>query len=158
MAVEWLATVLPFIKDAKVSDILREQVTLLNMQRDDAIRELDKADAALVEATQQIAVLKTENTNLSEQINRLKPAKDLLEETVKILLHFYNESALLSEENIAQIFNLQPSKAAYHIDILRKKKFIGIAESRGIPFARHAPLYFEIMAPGRAYIVEKGLG
>jgi predicted nuclease with TOPRIM domain len=156
MPAEWLAAILPFVSDAKVSAILREQVRLLEMQRDDAIRELEKADSALAEVVQKIADLQGENAKLQQKIDRLQPTGDLSDEATKILLHFFKENRFFAAEEIAQIFEMSPGIAKHHCDTLHRKKLLGIAGDRIAPFSR-APLRLEITPLGREYIVEGGL-
>ena len=87
---------------------------------------------------------------------------ELLQQTAAILKAFFDSARELSEEEIARHFKLSSSVAAYHLDILWKKKFIGgqgviiMGGGYGRGGGNNSPQY-EITALGRKYIVENGL-
>jgi hypothetical protein len=69
--VEWLPTILKGIGDAKVADVLRERVGLLELQRDTAIAERDVLATKLAQAREQIGASEIEKCNLQAQLDEL---------------------------------------------------------------------------------------
>lgn len=74
----WLTAMAPLVKEAKTWEILKEQVVLLTMQRDDAINELDKADKALEKANEEITGLKKQIDKLTKEFVTLAPVNEEL--------------------------------------------------------------------------------
>jgi hypothetical protein len=69
--IEWLPTVLKGIGDAKVADVLREKVGLLELQRDTAIGERDVLATKLAQAKEQIETLEADKLDLQTRIDDL---------------------------------------------------------------------------------------
>ena len=127
------------------------------------IGRLQSEQAALHE---QNMALRTENAELKQQITALKQAKpqdepkqdDLGPETVKILKRVFDQSREFSSRQIASIFNMKPSVADFHVDVLAKRGFVewnSVGFSGG--FGEDTPPTFGITAEGREYIVKNGL-
>lgn len=152
MAVEWLTAILPFIRDSKQADILREHVNLLEAQRDDAIRELDKADEELVAARARIAVLE-EAAAANLKSAQAKPI--LKEDAVKVLQYFFSEERPITVDQIIGKFGFATGIAKHHIDMLRRHKFIELGG--GMIINMNGPLRFVITPLGREYLVDHGL-
>ena len=67
--IDWLPTILKSIGDAKVADVLREKVGLLELQRDQAIAERDVLATKLAQAKAQIELLQLDKSNLQAQVD-----------------------------------------------------------------------------------------
>jgi DNA-binding transcriptional ArsR family regulator len=152
---EWLAAILPFIKDAKMSAILKEHVALLEAQRDDNIRLLDKTDAELASEKRKTAHLVQEVAALQVKFAALQPAKRHGETTEKILLNFFQREDIATPKEIAAAFELQLNTAKYHLDILEKNELIRWKPPA--PFKTVQPGGMEITDLGRAYIIENNV-
>lgn len=154
MAFEWLTAALPFIKDNTVAAALKEQVNLLVMQRDDAIRELDKADATLAKTEKKVTVLERENENLKQQVADLKPTTDLSLEAQKILFQLFISPQTFTTYTLAQGFGLGESVCQYHLDTLMSKGLIELANWVRV---NNSPDSYRISAMGRAFVMDKNL-
>jgi hypothetical protein len=67
--IEWLPTVLKGIGDSKLAAILREQVSLLELQRDQAIGERDVLATKLAQAKAQIELLESDNAQFKAELD-----------------------------------------------------------------------------------------
>jgi DNA-binding transcriptional ArsR family regulator len=67
---------------------------------------------------------------------------------------FFDRADKFSVQDIARLFLMQPSVVDYHLDVLRKKKFI---RSFGVGFMGSTTAYI-ITPAGREYVVENLLG
>jgi regulator of replication initiation timing len=119
---------------------------------------IDPLQTKLSLLTEQVAALekenrnlKTENDNLRTQLQNTRPkSEELSQKTEDILKAFFNRADEFSLQDIARLFHMQQSVADYHLDVLRKLKFI---KSHGIGFMGSTPTY--IMTPaGREYVVK----
>lgn len=137
-----------------MADILREKVGLIEVQRDDAIALLDKADRALVEAKQEIAGLKRDNDELRQQIQSVQPASDLPAEAIKILKFYFEKDASFTPEYMARVFQKHPSVIKHHIDVLVSNDLLIVTSMVVFP---GSPVGYGITENGRAFIVENGL-
>jgi hypothetical protein len=146
---DWLATIIPFVGDAKMSAILREKVGLLETQRDDAIDLLNKADGALAGAKAEVAALRGEIEQLKQQVSRLRPKTDLATDAAKILKYFFEQDQAFSPEHMANHFQLKTSVAKHHFDTLFELELIQYA-AVGIMDADE-PVEYEISAKGRTH-------
>jgi hypothetical protein len=66
---EWLPTVLKGIGDSKLAAILREQVSLLELQCDQAIGERDVLATKLAQAKAKIELLESDNAQLKAELD-----------------------------------------------------------------------------------------
>ncbi len=90
---------------------------------------LEKKAALLAEQVAALeseqASLREENANLKAQLRLLpEEGEELSGDTIKILKLFFDRASDVSMEVILKTFQLKPSVADYHIDVLLKKKFI----------------------------------
>jgi hypothetical protein len=69
--IEWLPTILKGIGDAKVADVLREKVGLLELQRDTAISERDVLATKLAQAKKEIETLESDKLDLQTRLDDL---------------------------------------------------------------------------------------
>jgi hypothetical protein len=152
---EWLAAILPFVKDAKMSEILKEHVALLEAQRDDNIKLLDRADAELASEKRRTAHLVKEVAALQLKLAALLPGKRHAETTENILLNFFQREDIATPKEIAAAFGLQLNNAKYHLDILEKNELIRWKPPA--PFKTVQPGGMEITDLGRAYIMENNV-
>jgi len=152
---EWLASLIPLIKDVKVSDVLKQHVALLEAQRDDAIKLLDKADADLIAEKQKSIGMEKEIAALKSTIAELRPSKRHGETTEKVLLYFFQREGTSTPEEIATGFKLSLNTAKYHLDILEKGELIRWKPPAA--FKRVTPSGMEITDLGRAYVIENNV-
>lgn len=152
---EWLASLIPLIKDAKVSEVLKEHVALLQAQRDDAIKLLDKADADLIAEKQKTTGMEKEIAALKIRIAEFQPSKRLGETAETILLGFFQREGTSTTQEIATAFKLGLNTAKYHLDILEKSELIRWKPPAA--FKRVTPSGMEITDLGRAYIIENNV-
>ena len=119
---------------------------------------IDPLQTKLALLTEQVAALekenrnlKTENDNLKTRLPNARPkSEELSQKTEGILKAVFDRAGEFSVQYIASLFRMQPSVVDYHLDVLRKRKFI---KTHGIGFMGSAPTY--IIAPaGRAYVVK----
>jgi hypothetical protein len=107
--------------------------------------EHPKAIAALKEAHhQEIAKITASNA---------KPKDELAQKTREILVYFFNHADGVSDGEIARIFQMQLSMAAYHTDILLKKRFI----DQIVAGYEAASAMYCLTDAGRKYVVDNGL-
>ena len=69
--VEWLPTILNSISDAKVADVLREKIGLIELQRDKAIGERDVLATKFAQLKVQHEALESENAELQARLSDL---------------------------------------------------------------------------------------
>jgi DNA-binding MarR family transcriptional regulator len=95
--------------------------------------------------------LKTENENLKTRLQYARPrGDDLSQKTEDVLRAVFDRTGEFSVHDIARLFHMQQSVVDYHLDVLRKKKFI---KSSGIGFMGRAPRYI-ITSAGREYVLK----
>jgi Fic family protein len=107
----------------------------------------------LRELAAKIEVLQREKEELKAKLAELEPKHGMDIETVKILKVFFDEARDLSAEEVAGIADIQKSKVSYHIDELRKLKFV--MPSRAI--TSHSPATYAIYPDGRAFVIKHKL-
>ncbi|MGD0208737.1 MAG: cell division protein ZapB [Verrucomicrobiota bacterium] len=118
-----IATTAGLTKD--VIDLLDKKAVLLAEQ----VAALEKDNAALTQENttllRESRNLKLENENLKTQLQNARPRSDELDPKTKdILVCFFNNPSGVSDGEIAHTFQMKVSMAAYHTDILLKKRFI----------------------------------
>ena len=137
-----------FVRIAANAGLAKEAITLLETK------------AALL--TEQIAALESEYAHLKAENAHLKmqlklssrEGDELSRDTIKILKLFFDRASDISTEEIAKSFNLKPSVADYHIDVLLKKKLIretnaGMQTVFGLGVSK-----FGLTSLGRRYVLE----
>jgi Zn-finger domain-containing protein len=101
------------------------------------------------------AHLKAENANLKMQLKlSSREGDELSRDTIKILKLFFDRAGDISTEEIVKSFNLKPSVADYHVDVLLKKKLIrettaGMQTIFGLGASK-----FGLTSLGRRYVLE----
>jgi len=111
-------TVKEFVRIAANAGLAKEVIALLEKKA-----ALLTEQVAALES--EYANLKAENANLKAQLKLLpREGEELSRDTIKILKLFFDRASDISTEEILKSFNLKPSVADYHIDVLLKKKFI----------------------------------
>ena len=120
-----------------VIDLLKEKVTLL---------------------TEQIAALETENANLKaklydleQELNRVKPKRDLADDTIKVLRFFFDQDLTVS--HVACALGVSNGMADYHCGVLNERGMISLP----VFMALGAESAYYITQTGRDYIVKHGL-
>ncbi|PYJ55833.1 MAG: hypothetical protein DME24_24000 [Verrucomicrobia bacterium] len=178
--IEWLPAILKSIGDAKVADVLREKVGLIELQRDKAIAERDVLATKLAQAQSQIELLESDKADLQAQlrsqvetlqqelegarseIQRLRqPPQDILpDEAEKILVLIANATrGLIKYQALQQFrlsqgdyFNLSQAKSDYCFDQLLQRKFVhSVIGQMGVG------LFFHATPGGRDYLAKRGL-
>lgn len=66
---DWLTQALATIKEAQVAKILKEQVGLLQLQRDQAVAERDVLATKLAQANAKIEILESDNIELKSRLD-----------------------------------------------------------------------------------------
>jgi len=137
-----------------VIDSLQIKTNVLGQQ----IAKLEMDKEAFVTAN---AVLSTENRflrleyeKIETQLQNAQPKGDRVNETTETLLKYiFDKGADFSDQEISRHFQMKPSVAAYHTDILFKNKFI-----RGtLVGIMGSPSTMGITERGRRYVMEHGL-
>ena len=99
--------------------------------------------------------LKTENDNLKTRLPNARPKSEALSpKTEDILKAVFDREGEFSVQYIARLFRMQPSVVDYHLDVLKKRKFL---KTHGIGFMGSTPTYI-ITPAGREYVVENLAG
>ena len=180
--IEWLPAILKSIGDAKVADVLREKVGLIELQRDKAIAEGDVLATKLAQAQSQIELLESDKTDLRAQvrsqvetlqqelvgagseIQRLRqqqqPQDILPDEAEKILVLIANATrGLIKYQALQQFrlsqgdyFNLSQAKSDYCFDQLLQRKFV-----HSVIGQMGVGLFFHATPGGRDYLAKRGL-
>ena len=137
-----------FVRIAANAGLAKEAITLLETK------------AALL--TEQVAALeseydhlKAENASLKMQLQlSSREGDELSRDSIKILKLFFDRASDVSLEEIVKSFNLKPSVADYHIDVLLKKKLIR-ENTSGMQtvFGSGVPK-FGLTTLGRRYVLE----
>jgi regulator of replication initiation timing len=119
---------------------------------------IDPLQTKLSLLTEQIAALEKENTTLRNENHNLKTRlpnarpknEELSPKTEDILKAVFDRAGEFSVQYIARLFRMQPSVVYYHLDVLKKRKFI---KTHGIGFMGSTPTYI-ITPAGREYVVK----
>jgi regulator of replication initiation timing len=118
----------------KKASLLAEQVTALEQENTTLLRENRN--------------LKLENENLKGQLQNARPKGDELDQkTQDILKYIFDKGDDFTDPEIARRFQIQLNVAAYHTDILCKKKFVMVTRLGG---------WMGITDAGRKHVVESG--
>jgi len=141
-------TVKEFVRIAANAGLAKEVITLLGKK------------AALL--TEQVAALeseyghlKAENANLKTQLKFLsREGEELSRDTIKILKLFFDRASDISTVEILKSFNLKPSVADYHIDVLLKKKLIRETTAGMQTLFGSSVSKFSLTSLGRRYVLE----
>ena len=125
----------------------------------DAIILLEKKAALLAEQVAALeseqARLRVENANLKAQLRLLpEEGEELSGDTKKILKLFFDRACDISTEEISKSFNLKPSVADYHMDVLLKKKFIRETTVEMLEPSGSGVSKFGLTTLGRRYVLE----
>jgi len=172
--IEWLPAILKSIGDAKVADVLREKVGLIELQRDKAIAERDVLATKLAQAQSQIELLESDKTDLRAQvrsqvetlqqelvgagseIQRLRqqqqPQDILPDEAEKILVLIANATRGITNYQALQQFHLSQAKGDYCFDQLIQHKFV-----HSVIGQMGAGVFFRATPAGRDYLAKRGL-
>jgi predicted nucleic acid-binding Zn-ribbon protein len=113
---EWLTAALPFVKDKRVWEILEQRVLLALAERDNAISELNQADAALADAKEQIASLQSQVNDLKKEVERFQPIRSVPKEALQILQYLFNETRFYTARDFVEIFELELGVVNYHCE------------------------------------------
>jgi hypothetical protein len=124
----------------------------------DAITLLEKKMGLLVEQVAALeneqASLRAETANLKAQLRLLPEGEELSGDTKKILKLFFDRACDISTEEISKSFNLKPSVADYHMDVLLKKKFIRETTVEMLEPSGSGVSKFGLTTLGRRYVLE----
>jgi outer membrane murein-binding lipoprotein Lpp len=159
--IDWLPVILKGIADARVADVLREQVELLEMKRAHAVGERDLLATQLAQEKAKVETLESDRTDIRAQLNearqeiqRLKqPADRLPEESEKMLVFLANDSSRqVTSERLIQHFGFPAAKGGYFFDQLLKRKLVNSTHGQmGVGW------FYAATAEGREYMAQSGL-
>jgi len=90
---------------------------------------------------------------LEAKLAVLEPQHGMDVETVKVLKVFFQEDRDLSAEEVAGITEIQKSVVSYHIDELKKRKFVMLSR----PITSFSPAKYIIYTDGRAFVIKHKL-
>ena len=137
-----------FVRIAANAGLAKEAIPLL----DEKAALLTEQIAAL---ESEYAHLKAENENLKMQLKlSSREDEELSRDTIKILKLFFDRASDISTEEIVKSFNLKPSVADYHIDVLLKKKLIRETTTGMQALFGFGVSKFGLTSLGRRYVLE----
>ena len=158
--IEWLPSILKGIGDARVADVLREKVGLLDLQRAQAAGERDTLATQLAQAKSKIETLESDKADLQaqlddarKQIQRLSQPKDgLPEESERLLVFIANATRSITNDQAIRQLGLPQARGDYFFDQLLKRKFVHTSSGQmGVGWFYHAT------STGLEYLHQKGL-
>ncbi len=120
---------------------------------DDILRGLPdnaRLRAEIEKLVARVQSLEKENEDLKKEVETLRPKLGLDVETVKVLQIFFASPHELSRDEVASLAGLARGVADYHLDELRKLKFV--MQSHAGEVAR-----FSIYPKGREFIMKNKL-
>ncbi len=127
-----------------VIDLFSQKVELLEKQ----VATLEQENAAL----------KTENANLKaklydleQELNRVKPKRDLADDTIKVLRFLFDQDLTVS--HVACALGVSNGMAEYHCGVLNQRGMISLP----MLMALGAESAYYITQTGRDYLVKNGL-
>lgn len=162
---EWLPSVLKGIGDARVADVLREKVGLLDLQRDKAVGERDTLATQLAQAKAKIETLESDIADLRaqlddarEQLQHREPVRELPGRQQEVLLHLMHDDGGMTVEEIAQAIGEIPSMARHHCEELASIGFVAQTRFRGehrrVDFGS-SDLGYALTKEGRKWIAQQ---
>lgn len=105
---------------------------------------------ARVQLLSEIETLQKENTKLKTELDRLKPRqRHPSDETLRVLEFLFDRGYVVPSQ-VAQQFQVQPSVAEFHFDVLLEHRFIQQATPAVVGEA-----VYELTSEGRACIMER---
>ena len=140
----WLINLL---KEYLLSDYLREKVSSVEKERDEAKAEAESFRQKANELERKVEKLRSQIESDADHI-------DLNEGTCHVLRYlFLHEGMNCDIGCMADDFKIKRGIAQYHLDLLNKH---GLARCTGGNVI-HGHEYWELTSEGRQYVVEKGL-
>jgi|GEM_PF-4026209 len=159
--IDWLPSILKGIGDARVADVLREKVDLLDLQRAQAVAERDALSTQLAQARLKIETLESEKADLQGQLNdtcqqmqRLQqPGDKLPEESEKMLVVLANDTGgRVTSDKLIRHLQLPQAKGDYFFDQLVERKFVAHSSGQmGVGW------FWYVTKAGREYMAKHGL-
>lgn len=141
------------------AEILRERLGLAADQSAALEQKLAECESERDSQQRQVAALKQEVANLKKMVaTQTDRPTNFDDNTHKVLRFFFDESADVYVDQVAQRLGLDRPMVEYHFDLLREADFItqtrmGVEGLRG----GSSPPMYGITAKGRKYVVKNGI-
>ena len=140
--------IVDLLRDIPLSAVLREK--LKDMERE--LEALRSRNAELE------AELKVTNTKFQELERKLLPASGpKLDDLREKLLVLVMQQPRLSAQTLANSLGATPQLVEFHLEELRKEKYVHDSHFMGTGFGHPARTEWSILQAGRAYLVSNGL-
>lgn len=140
----WLINLL---KEYLLSDYLREKVSSVEKERDEAKAEAESFRQKANELERKVEQLSSQNVLDADH-------SDLSEETCDVLVYlFRSDEESFDIDCMADALKIEHGIAQYHLELLERRE---LAHSVG-GNSLYGHVYWELTCEGRRYVVEEGL-
>ena len=163
MALPFLGEIERLINERGSAAIMRERLALANDQYVALERKLAECEARAQRLEAENQRFELENLRLKERTRALEAQiadrqGARLDEMQEKILQLLPQHGSVTDRQIAAILKSEHQLAVYHLEELRKKKFVDAAHFAGSDWAGEAPRSeWHLAQPGRAYLVARGL-
>ena len=142
-------SIFDFLKEIPLSALLREKLKDIEAEVATLKGENEKLRADSATTDEQIRAL-------SQKLFPADPGR--LNETQELILTVLARQEELPEQQVAQMVNVGLQVASYHLEELRRKKFVSASHIAGSDWSNDAPRTdWSLHHAGREYLIKHGL-